>query len=137
MAAAAERFSLYTGCSPLSLEVGFMKMKVVGMDALTATAVRRATRGRLSEAGLYAPSSPHQVYAGVGMNGSSLSVYVHFRKQLHDPLSGQNGRAVTWSRLSGGRNAGGAPHALAVLGNHLDAFLNDYRRINKDACGKA
>ncbi|MCY4585704.1 MAG: hypothetical protein OXB98_06650 [Bryobacterales bacterium] len=114
-----------------------MKMKVVGMDALTAAAVRTAAEGRLREAGLLAPSSPHRVYAAVSMNGPSLSVYVHFRKQLHDALTGRNGRAVTWSRLSSGHNTVSARHALAILGNHLDAFIKDYRRINQDACGEA
>ncbi len=133
---APERFNLYTGCSAVSLEIGFMKRKVTGMDALTREAVREAAETRLRAAGLLAASSPHQVYAGIGMIGPSLTVYVHFRKRLYDPLSGINGRAITWNRVTGGYSP--SPNAaLTTLRSHVDAFVNDYRKVNGAGCGKA
>lgn len=125
-----ELFQLFNGCRPIT-------MHVLSDGLLSTKTVRLAVESRLRAARLYTDSSDAaagSLMVEVSTLDNSFSVAVSYVKFVTDRL-GLNGPAIAWITNGFGTHAGRASYVKSSLSDHMDKFLNEYLRVNGDACG--
>ncbi len=133
----SERFALWNDCRPIRLVV-----QDLGDDAadigLKWEAISVAVRSRLRAARLYTaemgwpPQS--QLYINVNIVGAAFDITVEYNKWLTDSISGEQGFAATWSKGSTGTHGRNSGFVLSAVSRHTDSFIDEYLRVNEDAC---
>ena len=128
-----ERFQFYNACRPVGLLVEELPRdaKKIG---LSTKAVRLAAESRLRAARLYTDTPTSWLLVKVLVLGDAFSVSVSFAKWVTD-RSGLSGPAPTWSSRGLGTHAGESTYIRSHLSDYLDEFLNEYLRVNAEACG--
>lgn len=131
-------FALWNACETMSLEVQLQDND--NDSGLTDEEITVAVRSRLRSARLYGDEGlgPYlHVYVQVFRN--VFSVRLSFRKFLEDtgnsdvvPLFGF---ADTWSTGSIGTYGGDRHFILSQVSGSMDRFIDEYLRVNADACG--
>ena len=68
--------------------------------------------------------------------GGIFNIIVRLHKYLRDDLNEIDNRwlSVTWSSGSFGTHGGSASYVISVLSEHMDTFIDEYLRVNEDAC---
>lgn len=135
-----DTFALFTRCSEVDLVVEQLPEDARDLG-LTKETLERAARSRLRSARVYsdAPKSlvPY-LYINVNVVSPAHSVQVEFHKRLFDPTSGHFGFPATWDQgLTGTHGRGGDAGASFVvqgLSMIMDEFIDEYMRVNADAC---
>ncbi|MYB53716.1 MAG: hypothetical protein F4X77_16195 [Acidobacteriia bacterium] len=128
-----ELFQLFSDCRPVALFVSSEGAEY----GLPEESVRLVAESRLRAARLYADSpdsSAGSLYVQVSALNNSFSVSVSYMKFVTDRL-GLNGPAITWISPGFGAHGGDGDYIKSTLYDHLDKFLNEYLRVNADACG--
>ena len=125
----SERFSLWTDCQPVML------LNRINARGLTEE-IPNLVEGRLRSARFYSETlSEVLLIVDVDVDvvsGFQWYVRLAILKFFFDPLSGEDGAAITWRRSDHG--SGDAERARSVLSDMLDEFIAEYLRVNADAC---
>ena len=130
---AGARFELWNDCRAIDL----VAESTTGGGAnigLTERAIATALRTRLGAAGIYDPEGLAYLDVRASVVGSAFHFSVEFRKRLRDPASGEEGLAATWISGSTGTHGGDSDYILASISEHADGFVEQYLRVNADAC---
>ena len=136
-----DRFNLWNECRPMVLVV-----KVVSNEAdflgPTRDAIEVAVRGKLRAAHLFTENDAAAewsfLYINVNVIGPAYSAEISYEKLLEDPATKLKNTAKTWTTGgTGTRNK--TPkytlaYILAVVEHHTDEFIDEYLRVNAEAC---
>lgn len=134
-----DRFRLWNDCTPLRVAM-LEHSEEARKIGLTDKALVTAVRSRLRAARLY---SEKEVYPplmlGVDVTvgeGGLFNISVELHKYFRDDLNDIDGRwlSVTWRSGSFGTHGGNASYVISVLSEHMDTFIDEYLRVNEDAC---
>lgn len=142
-----ERFQLWNGCLPVRLYVS-----VIGYPAPHTVSpnlhpkVEAVARSKLQDAELYDPSSVNLVSPALYLILSwsrvdEFKIYTTYRKRLTDNATNESGYIIAWD-LSGSDPVFGISrkhhtdpeYILHWVSKHTDRFIEEYRRVNADAC---
>jgi len=127
-----DRFELWNECEPVSLVVGLDgDAEVTG---LTEETIKTAARSRLRGARLYDGDAYHRLYIAVIISGAAFSMELLIIKSLYDPTSDKMGAATTWSDGAIGTHGGNGDYILNAIGRYTDTFIDEYLRVNAEAC---
>ena len=134
-----DRFQLWADCLPMNLVVSDVT-KSAPMFGLTTEAVEIAVRSRLRAARLY-DATTITPYLDVGVRVLDIKrsmqpfvVKINLYKSVKDETSGLSGPAVAW--MGGAFGLGDPAFVLSAISQHSDKFIDEYLRVNADACGK-
>ena len=128
-----DRFELWNGCGTVRLAVRNLSDDA-GEIGLTRDAVTTAARSRLRGARIYDGEADPYLSVSVHVAGSAFSMDIRFNKPVTDD-SGRRGFAATWSiESTGTHGVGGADRILSWIAQDTDRFIDEYLRVNADAC---
>ena len=129
-----DRFRLWNDCLAMDLIVEGLNQDAAEIG-LTKEAIETAVRSRLRAARLYDADAGPFLYVRVAVAGVGFSIEVEYRKLVFDPASGQSHYAST-RRLSstGTHGRSGKNYILTATSQDMDRFLDEYLRVNADAC---
>jgi len=129
-----EKFNLYTGCSDVDLIVEDIDENDAGLTReQVITTVRSRLRGARIYYGADANVVPNYLYVNVNVAGRGYSYNIELMKILLDERTGYRFPATTWRTGSTGQS-GNAGFILQNLGNAMDRFIDEYLRVNEEAC---
>ncbi len=132
-----DRFRLWNDCGSMELVVEKLPKDATDIG-LTEEAVTVAVRSRLRAARLYSAGDGVPFWAvAVNVVGSAFGVRVSYFKWVKDKASGISGGARTWTTGSTGTHRRDASYILSIVSRHVDKFLDEYLRVNADACGQS
>ena len=129
-------FQLFTRCAPVVYTLRIQTdARDVTEEALAPTVSSRLRVARIHGGRLEEPGPPARAILIVTVHTVSYSFHVslQLRKSLYDEASRQYGAAVTWQHGA----TGGAPeraHIMEALLPMLDLFVDEYLRVNDQAC---
>ena len=106
----------------------------VAKIGLTEKAVEAATRSRLRTARLYDDDRTTPwlgVFAEVA--GTGFTIEIDYFKRVHD-LYGNPGYATSWSFGGAGTHGNSSVFVLGGISQYVDQFIDEYLRVNADAC---
>ena len=133
----ADRFRLWNDCRTMGLAVEDLPKSATEIG-LTKEAVTVAVRSRLRAARLYrADDGVPFLPVTLNVVGSAFSISVEYLKWVKDRASGISSGATTWARGSTGTHGRDASYILSAVSQHVDAFIDEYLRVNEAACGKS
>ena len=106
--------------------------------ALTKDAITVAARSRLRAARLYsedtAATAWSYLYVNVNVFGSAHGIGVDYNKDVRDIATMLEFQATTW-RVGGMGTHGPNPNFILLsVARHTDEFIDEYLRVNADAC---
>ena len=133
-----DRFQLWADCEPIALIVEKLEHKA--RFGLTKDAVLTTVRSRLRAARIYDDGSPDSflhVEVGILRNKPGNQTYVvgfKYHKVMKDAASGVESFASVWNEVRFGY--GDHVSVLAVVSRYADKFIDEYLRVNRDACEK-
>ena len=132
----ADRFELWNDCLPMHLVVEGLRKDAADIG-LTEEAITVAVRSRLRAARLYrADAGVPFLSVTVNVVGSAFAVLVDYHKWLKDGASSISRGATTWQRGSTGTHGRNASYILSSVSRKIDKFIDEYLRVNADACRK-
>ncbi len=118
-----------------------------GKIGLQKRDIETAVRSRLRGGRIYNDrSSSLHLYVNVNVVGTAFSVGFHFKRWVTvsvafwlkpEGMDDPAGPATTWNVGSTGTHGGNAGYILSVVALHTDRFIDEYLRVNADACGKS
>ncbi len=129
-----DRFKLWNDCRPMELIVEDLDKDETDIG-LTKDAITVAVRSRLRAARLYtAKRGPHYLYINVNVVGTAFSYSVEYKKRVKDRASGLSTFATTWDTGGTGTHGPDASYILSLVSQYVDKFIDEYLRVNEDAC---
>ena len=146
-----ERFQLWNRCLPVKLDVGWVNVhEIEAFDAFAsnlATKAEAVARGKLQDAGLYYPGPAKLFSPKLNMililNPLEFEIHTSYMKKVTDTTTNESGYIMTW-RLEEtdpyftlSREHDKDPeYILYWVDKHTDRFIEEYRRVNADACAQ-
>ena len=76
------------------------------------------------------------LYVKVSVVGSAFSIYLGFKKMVHDRVSDITNVAATWDTSFTGTHGGSSEYILSLLSQGMDRFILQFFRLNEVACEK-
>ena len=132
-----DRFALWNGCQPVRLLVEDLpeRAKAIG---LSTSRIETAVRSRLRGARMYSDERlwPY-LYVNVNVVGAAFGYKLELNKWVKDEASGEEDMAETWGRGGVGTHGKNPSYVLSAIGELTDLFIDEYLRVNADACGKS
>lgn len=128
-----DRFRLWNNCQPMDLSVESLSKGEVQIG-LTKEKIEISVRSRLRAARLYDMSTVPFLYVNVHVVGRAFSSSVEYNKIVTDHATGEKSAAATWSTHGTGTHGGDAGYILSAIAEYMDRFIDEYLRVNKDAC---
>ena len=129
-----DRFELWTECKPVVLVVEDLSKDAAAMG-LSSEDITIAARSRLRSARIYTEERPAPwLYIRVNVVSAAYSVHVGFRKVLWDRITVEPGYAETWDTGLAGTHGSNAAFLLSNVSQQIDRFIDEYLRINAEAC---
>ncbi len=132
-----DRFSLWNECRPMELVVEGLSDDATDIG-LTRDAIEVAVRSRLRAAHIYsedyAETEFSDLYVNVTVVGRAFSTNIDYRKVVLDQATMLNYLAPTWSLGGTGTHGQDSNFILSYVTQNTDAFLDEYLRVNDDAC---
>ena len=101
---------------------------------LTKEAIEVAVRSRLRAARIYRENAGHWLSVSVTVVGNSFSIVTGFNKSVLDIMTNLQYGAPTWSQSGTGSHNGGITFILHQVSQKIDVFIDEYLRVNEDAC---
>ena len=135
----SDRFQLWNGCLPTVLLVEDLHTDAADIG-LSKVDVETSVRSRLRAARLYVDGADYEAsaftyfYVNVGVVGQAYGMDIQYVKYLYDSTSDTFHSAITWDRGSIGTHGGDANFILGGLARLVDQFIDEYLRVNADAC---
>ena len=132
-----DRFRLWNKCGPMSLHVVDPLPDALRIG-LTKKQVERNIRSRLRAARLYSEDAPVRLDVDAYVHSTAFPIFVRFQKPVIEPLSQNAALAATWYRggSAGTYGEGGGGYVLSAVARHIDRFIDEYYRVNEDACSR-
>lgn len=130
--ATQDTFNLFTGCSGVFISVQ-VQDREGEIPELTTLSVSRAVRSRLRVARIFDPDAIPYLDIHVMIVGNAFSVSTQLRQPLTG-FGGIRGVAATWTSSTTGTSGRAAGYVQDVVTRHLDQFIDEYLRVNEDAC---
>ena len=131
---AGERFDLWNECRPVGLRV-FIDDEA-GEIGLTKERIETTARSRLRAARIYDDDPYLDITMDVEVNvfQSTFTESVSLNKLVRDFVSGELKHADTWDTGALGTHGQDARFILQGVSEHVDQFIDEYLRVNADAC---
>ena len=131
-----KRFQLFANCRPMRVFV------VVALDRATfddlESQMRAVVEKRMKAARLLATEHVPipALYVEIdGWQGYAFNVKLAFRKWLYDPISNTTWLGAAWLSSGIGMTDGTNPDPIfTAVNRHMDLFLEQYMRVNQEAC---
>lgn len=131
---AYDRFRLWNNCGPMSLAVEGLSKRATDIG-LTRGAITTSVRSRLRSARLYDADTVVFLSVTVTVVGVAFGTGVKFFKPVRDMATGAITSASTWySDATGVYGGGGSGYILSSVSQLTDEFIDEYLRVNADAC---
>ncbi|MYA33279.1 MAG: hypothetical protein F4164_06370 [Gemmatimonadales bacterium] len=135
-----ENFSLFTDCASL----WFMPTVSDPDDelGLSLDRVRTLVRSRLRAAGIYQDADPEHATASrilwvrVTVIGRAWKIRMHISTFFPDPLTDRQLVLEIWSHENFGTHGGDPGFVLGLLSEGVDEFIDEYLRVNEEACSQ-
>lgn len=137
-AADLDRFRLWNDCRAMNLVIEGLPAGGAAIG-LTNEAVAAAVRSKLRAARLYeAGEDPYLPYLYVQVNvfETAFGVRVEYRKVVADVASDQIGFGATWRVGRLGTHGWDPAFVLSGVSQSMDEFIDEYLRVNADACAR-
>ena len=128
-----DRFQLWNKCQPIGLYVQNLNKKAPKND-LTKEAITVAVRSRLRAARLYDADAAPYLYVSVKVFNTVFNINLAFYKPMKDYASGESFLAEGWGINGIGEYGSDTNYILSNLSQFTDNFLDEYFRVNDDAC---
>ena len=140
-----DRFDLWNGCRPMGLFVEGLPDDA-GKIGLRKKDIEIAVRARLRGARIYEEinASSHSVlYVNVNVVGRAFKIIVEFNRSVEvllpsrvkpegmDPLINY---VTTWQSGVTGTHGATAEYILSSVAHYTDEFIDEFLRVNADAC---
>ena len=130
-----DRFQLWTGCRPVRTMVAVTIEEAPAFRLAEAT-VARAVDSRVRSARIYSDSGNFGLRVTVNVYSVAYLVRVELHKPVTDRASGRQAITPTWWRGSVGVHSGRSDYILQMVSELMDLFLNEYLRVNAEACAR-
>ena len=128
-----EHFQLWNDCQPVGLVVGG-----IGKDesdiGLEEEALTRAVRSRLRSARIYDANASSWLYVRVNIVRAAFNITMNYFKPMTDQASGVTLPATHWNTGGTGTQSRNPGYILSAVSQYMDEFIDDYLRVNSDAC---
>ena len=132
----AERFDLFTDCSPIYLVVEPLDSEDRS-SGLTEQSIRNVATISLRSAHLYTKKEAHVfLYVRVTTAGNAVTISIGLYKGVFDRYTNEWGLANTWIAGMTGTYGRNAAKVLANTSRLMDEFLAKYLQVNEEACAK-
>ena len=138
-----DRFKLWNGCKPVKLLVEGLSNDAAEIG-LREEDIETAVRSRLRGARIYDENSVPYLYVNINVVGPAFSVDVEFKRRVEvllpywekpEGMGSLVGYAAVWGLGSTGTyGATGSGFILSSLARHTDKFIDEYLRVNANAC---
>ena len=128
-----DRFELWNDCRPMGLVVQDLSEDAAQIG-LTKERIAIAVRSRLRAARLYEVSATPFLYVNVNVFSPSFHVIIDYNKFVQDLVTGKTGPASTWMIYGIGTHGEDAGYILSGVAMNMDRFIDEYLRVNEDAC---
>ena len=131
-----DKFQLWNDCLPINLLIESLPDDATEIE-LTKERIATVARSKLRAARLYDQEESTWLYVNVQIVGGAFSMSVEFNKLVIDDATDLPGFPITWDRGSMGTHGGGANGAnfvLSSLAEKIDTFIDEYLRVNDEAC---
>ena len=133
-----DKFSLWNDCQAINLVINVDKE--VADASLSVETVKTSVRSRLRAARLYTEEDYRDdglarplLYVNVTSIDRAFRIDFQFNKWTFDPLSDFSSfAAITWK--SGSTGVGGSTYIFSTLSQYTDQFIDEYLRVNAEAC---
>ena len=132
-----DRLRLWTGCAPVSLVVEDLNDEAKSIGLLESR-IETVVRSRLRGARIYDDdSSLGYFYVNVNVSGPAFSVSISLAKWVEDIISREWGLVKTWDvGVTGTHGGSDSQFILSTVGEYTDHFVDEFLRVNADACEK-
>ena len=133
-----ERFFLWNECKPIRLFVRQLVWNGTQEDTASKyNEVMVLIRSRLRAARIYETdenkSTPYFGMVLIHSKNTAFVLEMAFTKWLYDPISDYTFAAATWTELDGGATTNWEG-IRSTISRFTDKFIDDYLRVNADAC---
>ena len=128
-----DRFRLWSGCDQMHLWVGDISDDGISAG-LTKEAIEVAVRSRLRAARIYGENAGHWLSVSVIVEGNSFSIATGLNKSVLDVMTNLQYATPTWSLMGTGFHNGKITFILSQVSQQIDVFIDEYLRVNEDAC---
>ncbi len=129
-----DRFELWNECGPVGLLVEDLPDYAAEIG-LTVERIETTVRSRLRAAKIYDESlDVPYLYVNVNVLNPAYGLGVEFNKLVTDYLTDKLGSAVTWKIGSIGTHSQDAGYILQWVAELTDIFVDEYLRVNAEAC---
>ncbi|MDE0201648.1 MAG: hypothetical protein OXK73_04360 [Rhodospirillaceae bacterium] len=137
-----DRFKLWNGCRPVDLVVEGLTDDS-GEIGLHREDIETAVRSRLRGARIYDNDASPYLYVNVNVVGRAYAIGFEFTRYVEvaipfwlkpEGMGQLTGFASTWVTGSTGTHGSSAGFILSAVARHGDKFVDEYLRVNADAC---
>ena len=135
----SDRLHLWNKCRPTDLMVANIPDNAAAIG-LTKDKIIVAARSRLRAARIYSESRTETGYSHlviqVKMTGLVFLMSLEYRKAVMDLATKLSGGAATWSIGALGQHGHNAVFVSSHAEELVDTFIDEYLRVNQEACEK-
>ena len=132
-----DRFDLWNDCRPMLLVVEGLPDDAAAIG-LAEDAITVAARSRLRAARIYTEAGSEAEWSSLYINanvvGPAYGISVKYRKYVNDLATMLEGAAITWVSSSTGTHGRDPTYVSSNVAGHIDRFIDEYLRVNEDAC---
>ena len=129
-----DRFGLWSACGPIDMKVFGSRTGTTAIS-LAKDTIETAVRSRLRAARLYnKPESMSWLFVTVDVVGGAFHIQFDYSKPVTDHITGIDWAATTWKAGVTGTHGENADFILARVAGFTDKFIDEYLRVNADAC---
>lgn len=132
-----DRFRLWNDCKPVHIAVEALTDDARDIG-LTVRDIEVSVRSRLRAARLYTEDVEDSFLVFViHVRYKAFDLSADYYKEVLDLASGKSNFAVMWRKSVLGFHGGRASYILSALSQHIDEFIDEYLRVNAEACAPA
>ncbi|MCY4155963.1 MAG: hypothetical protein OXF66_00770 [Gammaproteobacteria bacterium] len=131
-----ERFELWNDCAPMDLIIEDLPDAAIEIG-LKKEAIETTVRSRLRAARLFDAGKSQYLYVNVTMTELAFNISFEYKKVLYDPASERHGFAITWGWNGTGTHGSDSGFILSAVSQYTDKFIDEYLRVNEDACSRS
>ena len=131
-----DRFQLFADCSPMTIIVESLKQDATDVG-LTKKQIETTVRSRFRAARIYNRDATEiAFYVNVNVVKSAANISISLIKPVIDTHTLQVQVTSTWTRGTLGLHGGNSSRILWTLSEEIDDFIDEYLRVNANACNK-
>jgi hypothetical protein len=133
MSPKVDKFRMWNDCRPLRVVLATLPSEAdqLGLEYVD---IKIVAEKRLQAAGIHSRVSMARLYINLNVAGGAFNVSVWFRKMVKDVSSGKTNLATTWQDGVTGTHGYQGEYIFSTLSRLLDAFVEEYLRVNAEDC---